>query len=88
MQAWSYAIKCKMVALIKIPRCHVFLLLSGLGTMRNKRLLFSDRRHGMIMPRVPFKDSRGATIRNCRRKIFDRRIHNIQAEWIEQIVIR
>jgi hypothetical protein len=41
----------------------------------------------MAMPRVPFKDSRGATIKKCRRKIFDRRIHNIRAEWIEQIVI-
>ena len=57
-------------------------------TMRNKRLLFSDRRHGTAMPRVPFKDSHGATRTECRRRIFDRRIHNIQAEWIEEIVIR
>jgi hypothetical protein len=40
------------------------------------------------MPGVPFKDSRGVTITECRRKIFDRRIHGIQAMWIEQIVIR
>ncbi|MEN8206460.1 MAG: hypothetical protein ABFS24_10660 [Pseudomonadota bacterium] len=35
------------------------------------------------MPRVPFKDSTGTTIRECRRKILDRRIGNIQAEWID-----
>ena len=39
------------------------------------------------VPRVPFKDSNGATITECRRKIFDRRIHSIQAKWIEEIVI-
>ena len=42
----------------------------------------------MAMPRVPFKDSHGAAIKECRRKIIDRRIHSIQAEWVEQIVIR
>jgi len=68
---------------IRIERwCYILI------TMRNKRLLFSDRRHGTAMPRVPFKDSHGTTIKECRRKIFDRRTHNIQAEWIEEIVIR
>ena len=45
--------------------------------MRNRRLQFDDRRHKVAMPRVPFKDSNGATITESRRKIPDRRINNI-----------
>jgi len=56
--------------------------------MGNKRLQFSDRRHDKNMPKVPFKDSNGATIKECRRKIPDRRIDNIQVEWIDEVVIR
>ena len=55
--------------------------------MRNKRSGFSNRRSKNDMPRVPFKDSNGATIKECRRKIPDRRINNIHAEWINEIVI-
>jgi hypothetical protein len=40
---------------------------------REKRSGHSDRRHGVDMPLVPFKDSNGATIKECRRKIHDRR---------------
>ena len=49
--------------------------------MRNKRLMFGDRRQGKPMPRVPFKDSDGATIKESRRKIPDRRKGNIQVAW-------
>jgi carbon storage regulator len=49
----------------------------------NRRLQFSNRRQNNVMPRVPFKDSNGATITESRRKIPDRRIGNIQAEWIK-----
>jgi hypothetical protein len=55
--------------------------------MRNKRFQFGDRRQNDDMPRTPFKDSNGATIKECRRKIPDRRTNNIQAEWIDEIVI-
>ena len=55
--------------------------------MGHKRTLFRERRHKEDMPRVPFKDSHGATIKECRRKIPDRRIGNIQAEWVDEIVI-
>jgi hypothetical protein len=55
--------------------------------MKNKRFQFSERRQSKGMPRVPFKDSNGATIKECRRKIPDRRIGNIQVEWINEIVI-
>ena len=56
--------------------------------MRNKRLLLDDRRQNNAMPRVPFKDSNGTTITESRRKIPDRRINNIQTEWIDETVIR
>ena len=49
--------------------------------------MFSNRRHKNDMPRVPFKDSNGATIKECRRKTPGRLIGNIQAEWIDEIVI-
>ena len=55
--------------------------------MENKRFQFGDRRENSDMLPVPFKDSHGATIKECRRKIPDRRIGNIQAEWINKIVI-
>jgi hypothetical protein len=51
------------------------------GAVRNKRLMFGDRRQGKPMPRVPFKDSDGATIKESRRKIPDRRAGNIQVDW-------
>jgi hypothetical protein len=53
--------------------------------MKHKRFLFSDRRLGKDMPSVPFKDSHGATINECRRKIPDRRINS---ERIDEVVIR
>jgi hypothetical protein len=51
--------------------------------MRNRRLQFSDRRYKEDMPKVPFKDSNGATINESRRRFPDRRIANIQAEWLD-----
>ena len=56
--------------------------------MKHKRLLFSDRRLGKDMPSVPFKDSNGVTIKECRREIPDRRLNNIHAEWSNEVVIR
>lgn len=35
------------------------------------------------MPRVPFKDNNGATIKESRRRIPDRRLNNVQAEWLD-----
>lgn len=51
--------------------------------MRNRRFQFGDRRMGKPMPRIPFKDSDGATIKACRRKIPDRRTGNIRVSWID-----
>ena len=47
--------------------------------MKNKRVQFGDRRQKDGMHTIPFKDSNGATIKGCRRKIPDRRINNINA---------
>ena len=58
-----------------------------MGVMRNKRFQFGDRRQNEYMPGVPFKDSNGATIKECRRKIADRRTDNIQADRVHKIVI-
>jgi hypothetical protein len=55
--------------------------------MENKRFQFGDRRENNGMPRVPFKDSNGVTIKECRRKIPERRMLNMQVEWIDEIVI-
>jgi hypothetical protein len=59
----------------------------GMRTMNNKRSQRNERRQYTAMPRFPFKDSNGATIKECRRKIPDRRTGNIQVEWINEIVI-
>jgi carbon storage regulator len=45
--------------------------------MKNRRAEFVKRRQHKDMPIVPFKDSMGATIKECRRKISDRRINSI-----------
>ena len=57
------------------------------GIMRNKRFQFGDRRQNEDMPAVPFNDSNGATIKECRRKIPGRRMIKIQGEWVDEIVI-
>jgi hypothetical protein len=49
--------------------------------MRNRRLRVSDRRLSNELPKVPFKDSNGATITECRRKIPDRRRGIMHTEW-------
>jgi hypothetical protein len=51
--------------------------------MKN-RFRLGDRRLDMAMPKIPFKDSNGATVKECRRKIPDRRLGNIQVEWIDE----
>ena len=56
--------------------------------MSNKRFQFGDRRQNENMPNIPFKDSNGATIKECRRLLPDRRINSTHGEWIEEIVIR
>jgi len=56
--------------------------------MRIKRFKHRNRRHNDDMHTAPFKDSNGATIKECRRKVADRRIDKMQAEWINKIMTR
>ena len=53
----------------------------------NKRLRVGDRRLEKCMPKVPFKDSNGVTIKACRRKIPDRRLGGINVEWVDEVFI-
>lgn len=39
------------------------------------------------MPAVPFRDSHGFTIREDRRRTPDRRLNNIQAEWVDELLL-
>jgi hypothetical protein len=48
---------------------------------RQDRGIYIDRRQDTAMPKVPFKDSKGATIRANRRKISNRRLDDINFEW-------
>jgi hypothetical protein len=54
--------------------------------MKTRRAKFGKRRQAEDMPSVPFKDSMGVTIYECRRKISDRRLGNKEAEQ-RQVVI-
>jgi hypothetical protein len=56
--------------------------------MNNKRLQSADRRQYGAMPELPFKDSNGARVMEDRRRIPDRRLDNIHADWFDEIVIR
>ena len=56
--------------------------------MSNKRFQFGDRRQNEDKSRVPFMDSNGATIKECRRLLPDRRINSMHGDWIKEIVIR
>jgi len=58
------------------------------GAMKNRRFQSSDRRQNNDKPRTPFNDNNGKLILGCRRQIPDRRIDNIHAEWINEIMIR
>ena len=53
----------------------------GYKSSIDKRAKLYKRRQREDMPRVPFKDSMGATINGDRRKNPDRRRGEIQAEW-------
>jgi hypothetical protein len=55
--------------------------------MPNTNSQASDRRRGSNMPAVPFRDSNGLTILEDRRKTPDRRLNNIQAEWVNELLL-
>jgi hypothetical protein len=52
--------------------------------MKNNIRRPGDRRQNDATPSFPSKDRDGETIKECRRKIPDRRINDIQVEWIDE----
>ena len=58
-----------------------------MGMVINKRSRLGDRRQNNDMPKVPFKDGNRSTIKECRRRIPDRRIANIQVEWVDEAIL-
>ncbi|MGD8629288.1 MAG: hypothetical protein PVG72_01010 [Gammaproteobacteria bacterium] len=55
--------------------------------MLDKNFHASDRRRAGSMPAVPFTDSSGLTIQEDRRKQPDRRLNNIQAELVDELLL-
>ena len=58
-----------------------------MGVVINKRFWLGDRRQNDNVIKDRFKDSNRSTIRECRRRIPDRRIANIQVEWIDEATL-
>ena len=56
--------------------------------MRYTNSRFGNRRRTSNMPMVPFKDSNGATVWACRRKMCDRRMRMIQDEQNVEVFVR
>ena len=50
----------------------------------NKRFRLDDRRQNYVMLSFPTRDRNGSTIKECRRRIPDRRIANILVKWIDE----
>ena len=55
-----------------------------MGMLINKRFWLGDRRQNNVTLSFPTRDSNGAIMKECRRRIPDRRIANIQVEWINE----
>ncbi len=55
--------------------------------MPNRSFQVYDRRRTASIPEVPFRDSKGLTILEDRRKTPDRRLNNIQAEWVNELLL-
>jgi hypothetical protein len=52
--------------------------------IKDKRNSLEDRRHNIDKPKTPLKDNYGVAIVDDRRKTPDRRINNIEVEWVEE----
>jgi hypothetical protein len=55
--------------------------------MPNRSYQVYDRRRAASRPAVPFRDSKGLTVVEDRRKTPDRRLNNIQAEWVNELLL-
>jgi len=56
--------------------------------VENRRFQFIDRRDDREMPKVPFKDSNGAIIKENRRRISNRRLDDIPLDYFDRFVTR
>ena len=52
--------------------------------IKDKRNSLEDRRHDIDTPKMPVKDNYGVTVIDDRRNTPDRRINNIEVEWVEE----
>ena len=52
--------------------------------IKDKRGSLEDRRHDIDALKTPVKDNCGVTIIGDRRNTPDRRINNIEVEWVEE----
>ena len=52
--------------------------------IKDKRGKIDDRRHDIDALKIPVKDNGGVTIIGDRRNTPDRRINNIEVEWVEE----
>ena len=52
--------------------------------IKDKRGSLEDRRHDIDALKIPVKDNCGVTIIGDRRNTPDRRINNIEVEWVEE----
>ena len=52
--------------------------------VKDKRNSFEDRRHDIDTPKTQVKDNYGVAITDDRRNTPDRRINNIEVEWVEE----
>jgi len=52
--------------------------------MKDRRINSVDRRQQKNMPETPFKDSTGATVRENRRLIRDRRVSSTDELWADE----
>ena len=55
--------------------------------MHNRHCQPGDRRKDENTRAMPFRDGSGTVIREDRRKLPDRRLNNIQAEWVNEILL-
>ena len=54
--------------------------------IKDKRDSLKYRRHDIDIPKTPLKDNYGVTTIGDRRNTPDRRINNIEVEWVEEWV--
>jgi hypothetical protein len=53
--------------------------------IKDKRDCHKDRRHDIYTAKIPLNDNHGITIIKERRNTPDRRINNIEVEWVTKI---